>query len=122
MESGLLIVDDENANLAMLSRILCSEYALYAAKSGEAALRLAACKKPDLILLDIVMPDMSGFEVIKILKENPATRHIPVIFITGLEEIEKEKGFALGAADYIVKPFTSQTVRERVKTYVGKRR
>ncbi|AEF80360.1 ATP-binding response regulator [Leadbettera azotonutricia] len=114
---SILVVDDENANLLVLNQILSSEYSVYTAKSGEQALRLAAENKPELILLDIIMPDMNGFEVLTKLKESPQTANIPVIFITGLDNAnDEEKGFELGAADYITKPFKSVVVMARVKT------
>jgi diguanylate cyclase (GGDEF)-like protein len=116
---SILIVDDESANLAVLNTILHSEYAISTAKSGTAALRLAQDKRPDLILLDIMMPDMDGFAVLKDLKENPDTRVIPVIFITGLDsEADEAKGFAMGAVDYVKKPFKQELVKARVRTHI----
>lgn len=89
------------------------------AKSGSAALKRAQSQKPDLILLDIMMPDMDGFEVLTELKSCDDTRHIPVIFITGLARVEdEEKGFLLGAVDYIVKPFKNSIVKARVRTHL----
>jgi CheY-like chemotaxis protein len=116
-KQSLLVVDDETANLAVLNQILSGEYSVYTAKSGEQALRLVAGKRPDLILLDIIMPGMDGFEVLTRLKESPATSSIPVIFITGLAGSgDKEKSFFLGAADYITKPFKPAMVKARVNT------
>jgi diguanylate cyclase (GGDEF)-like protein len=116
---SILIVDDESANLAVLNTILHTEYAISTAKSGEAALKHTADKKPDLILLDIMMPGMDGFEVLKRLKEEPDTRKIPVIFITGLEnEDDETKGFAMGAVDYIKKPFKQELVKARIRTHI----
>ncbi len=113
----ILIVDDEKANLLALNAILSPDYAVAFAKSGGEALRLAAEIKPDLILLDIIMPDISGFETLERLKESAETMFIPVIFITGLDsEHDEEKGFTLGAVDYIKKPFKSIIVKARVNT------
>lgn len=116
---SILIVDDERSNLDVLTFILKSQYGVQVAKSGEAALKRAREQKPDLILLDIMMPDMDGFEVLAELKSSDDTRHIPVIFITGLARVEdEEKGFLLGAVDYIVKPFNTSIVKARVRTHM----
>jgi diguanylate cyclase (GGDEF)-like protein len=115
----LLIVDDEKSNLAVLNKILSPEYTVLIAKSGEEALRRAEEDNPDLVLLDIVMPGMNGFEVITKLKSSDETNKIPVIFITGLSgEIDEERGFFLGAADYITKPFRNAIVLARVRTHI----
>lgn len=112
----VLIVDDERSNILALNHILKPEYATFAAINGEAALEIAKNTSPDLILLDVIMPDISGFEVLTKLKHDDLTRKIPVIFITSLDSIEdEEKGFAFGAVDYITKPFHSAIVRARVK-------
>ncbi|MDR1573184.1 MAG: diguanylate cyclase [Clostridiales Family XIII bacterium] len=116
---GILAVDDERMNLAVLDKILSPEYKVCTASSGKEALASAAEAPPDLILLDIVMPDMSGFDVLTRLKESPLTRNIPVIFITGLrDEEDEERGFALGAVDYITKPFKNTIVLARVRTHI----
>ncbi len=116
---SILIVDDEKSNINVLNHILKADYTLYIAKSGQAALKRAAEDKPDLILLDIIMPDMSGFEVLRQLKSSDFTREVPVIFITGLTSVEdEEKGFILGAVDYITKPFNNAIVKARVKTHI----
>lgn len=115
----ILLVDDEVANLEVLNQILREEYQISVATSGTAGLKRAMSQKPDLILLDVIMPGMTGFEVLKELKNNDETRDIPVIFITGLtNEHEEEMGFLLGAVDYIFKPFRSSGVRMRVKTHL----
>ncbi len=115
----ILIVDDEKSNLNVLSRILNDDYKLLLSKSGSAALKMAMEKKPDLILLDIIMPDMSGFDVLIALKNVDSTQSIPVIFITGLDSARDEaKGFLLGAVDYITKPFDNMVVKARVNTHV----
>lgn len=123
----ILIVDDERSNLEVLSHILKpgdadpihSNYMLTVTKSGQSALTKVLNDKPDLILLDIIMPDMSGFDVLTVLQCSDITRSIPVIIITGLSSIEEEeKGFAMGAVDYITKPFHSSIVRARVRTHL----
>ncbi|GHS90105.1 hypothetical protein AGMMS49957_15050 [Synergistales bacterium] len=116
---SILIADDESANLAVLSEILKNDYKVIVAKTGGAAIKRVADDKPDLILLDILMPDMSGFEVLKKLKESNESKNIPVIFITGLSNPEnEEKGLKLGAADYITKPFNNAIVIARVGTHI----
>lgn len=116
---SILVVDDEKANLVVLNQILSLEYAVYMAKSGVQALQLVTRNRPDLILLDILMPDMDGFEVLAKLKESSTTREIPVIVITGLNNPEdEEKCFTLGANDYITKPFKPVVIRARVNTQI----
>ena len=115
-KNAILIVDDETSNIAGLTRILRPEYTVCAAKNGAAALEAAEKFLPDVILLDIIMPEMDGYAVIAALKRSEKTRHIPVIFITGLKGVEdEEKGLALGAADYIPKPFRPATIKLRVQ-------
>jgi diguanylate cyclase (GGDEF)-like protein len=116
---SILVVDDEKANLLVLHTILSPEYTIFTAKSGEEALSRVAEDPPDLILLDIVLPGINGFEVLKRLKESPDTRGIPVIIITGLHSDEnEEKGLLLGAVDYITKPFKNAIIMARVKTHI----
>ena len=116
----VLIVDDEPANLKVMREILCDQYRLSFAKSGEAALTLLEKELPKLILLDIMMPDMNGFEVCEHVKRNPKTAHIPIIFVTALgDESDEYKGFELGAVDYITKPISPAIVRARVKTHLS---
>jgi PleD family two-component response regulator len=117
----ILIVDDESANLTLLRHILAEEpdYAIFAATSGEEALKLVANNPPDLILLDIILPGISGFEVLRALKDDPATKEIPVIIITGIDDaVSEEEGLLLGAVDYVTKPFRSTLVKARVKTQI----
>jgi len=117
---AVLIVDDEPSSLKVLDKILSEDYEIYMAKSGGEGLELAASEKPDLILLDVMMGDMSGYEVLKQLKDNPEIALTPVIFITGLSTAEdEEKGLILGAADYITKPFLDVLVKARVKTQIN---
>ena len=115
-KNSILIVDDEPLNLSALSHILSSEYTIYIEKDGQGCIDAANELKPDLILLDVMMPAMTGFEAIAVLKKDEATRNIPVVFVTGLGNAQdEEKGFCLGAADYIHKPFSSAIVKLRVR-------
>lgn len=116
----ILIVDDEPANLKVMREVLSKEYSLSFAKSGEAALALVQKELPKLILLDIMMPDMSGLTLCEKLKANAITAHIPIIFVTALNDEKDEfKGFELGAVDYITKPISPAIVRARVKTHLS---
>ena len=116
----LLLVDDEPLNLQVLRQILQDEYRLLFAKDGMKALELAEREVPDLILLDVMMPSMSGHEVCKKLKQNVLTTHIPVIFVTALsEEVDEAQGFDAGAVDYITKPVSPLVVRARIKTHLA---
>jgi class 3 adenylate cyclase/CheY-like chemotaxis protein len=117
----ILIVDDTPANLSLLSDVLKSDYRTKAAVSGEKALKLALSgTPPDLILLDIMMPGMDGYDVCRRLKASPATRSIPVIFVTAMNEVEDEtRGLELGAVDYITKPISAPIVKARVRTQLA---
>lgn len=116
---NVLIVDDEKSNLKILSEILKQEANILIAKNGVQALTKARELEPTLILLDVVMPEMDGFDVITALKADDKTHGIPVIFITGLSDVEhEEKGFTLGACDYIQKPFHASIVKARVKLHL----
>jgi diguanylate cyclase (GGDEF)-like protein len=118
-KNKVLVIDDEKSNLLVLHTILSPVYTVFTAKSGEEGLLRVEDDKPDLILLDIIMPGLDGFEVLRRLKNSPDTRHIPVIIITGLDnEVNEEKGFLLGAVDYITKPFKNSIVMARVKTHI----
>jgi len=118
-EFTILITDDEKMNVEILGGILSPMYNLLISRNGARALELAKAHSPDLILLDVLMPDMTGFEVIAKLKESDATNKIPVIFITGLTSAEdEERGFFLGAVDYITKPFNKSIVKARVNTHI----
>lgn len=115
----VLIVDDEKFNVNILNDILSAKYTTYIAMDGQTALEMAQEIVPDIILLDIVMPSMSGFEVIASLKSSDITRHIPVVFITGRDSVEDEEtGFFLGAVDYITKPFHNSIVVARVRNHL----
>ena len=118
-KNSVLVVDDEKANILMLTYILGPHYTVYAAKNGRDAIEAANEYLPDVILLDIVMPGMDGYEVFSILKKGEKTKGTPVIFITGLNDSkEEEKGLSAGAADYIGKPFNPSVVKLRVKNQI----
>jgi putative two-component system response regulator len=114
----ILIVDDTPENLTVLAELLQPEYRVLAANSGARALKLAAAEpKPDLILLDVMMPDMDGYEVFGHLRSNSRTRDIPVVFVTAMNAAEDEEyGLELGAVDYIAKPLRPRVVLARVHT------
>jgi putative two-component system response regulator len=115
----ILLVDDSKTNLDVLVEILKDDYRLAVAKNGERALELAGRLAPELILLDIMMPGMDGYEVLRRLKERPETAEIPVIFISALTDAEdKAKGFSRGAVDYLIKPFDVVEVLARIKTHM----
>ncbi|WP_440905654.1 HD domain-containing phosphohydrolase [Catenovulum sp. SX2] len=116
----ILIVDDEPTNLRVLKGILQQDYQLTFAKSGEDALQIVTDKKPNLILLDIMMPNMSGYDVCRKLKADTNTSSIPVIFVSALnDELDEALGFELGAVDYITKPVSPALVKARVKTHLS---
>ncbi|MEC7816118.1 MAG: HD domain-containing phosphohydrolase [Pseudomonadota bacterium] len=116
----LLLVDDEATNLQVLRNILSDHYRLLFAKDGERALALAREHRPDLILLDVMMPGLSGHSVCKTLKADPDTRAIPVIFVTALSDPDDEAhGLELGAVDYITKPVSPAIVRARVRNHLS---
>lgn len=116
----IMMVDDVPENLELLQSILSSDYSLESFSDSLKALDHAfATPPPDLVLLDIVMPELDGFEFCRLLKAAPAYADIPVIFITALDDaIDEQKGLSLGAADYIRKPFSAPVVIARVKTHV----
>ncbi|RVU33585.1 response regulator [Rheinheimera riviphila] len=116
----LLLVDDEPTNLRVLRTVLQDQYRLLFAKSGEEALQLIAQEQPDLVLLDVMMPGLTGFDVCTRLKADATTKAIPVIFVTALkDEIDEARGFAVGAVDYITKPISPAVVKARVKTHLS---
>ncbi len=117
----VLLVDDVSANLAVLNAALEPEgYEILAASNGAAALAIATKAQPGLILLDVMMPDMDGFETCRRLKEQESTKEIPVIFITARDEMDNiVAGFRSGAVDYIIKPFQTEEVLSRVATHLG---
>ena len=117
----ILVVDDTPGNIDVLSGILRPAYKVKAALNGERALKIAAADpRPDLILLDIMMPDMDGYEVCQRLKADPVTAKIPVIFVTAKTEVaDEQRGFELGAVDYIAKPVSPPLVQARVRTHLA---
>jgi diguanylate cyclase (GGDEF)-like protein len=118
-KNSLLIVDDEEINLKVLIHILGSDYIIYTATNGANALAKAREHKPDLVLLDILMPEMDGYETLAELRKNEDTQDIPVIFITGLDTIEdEERGLSHNAVDYISKPFGAPIVKLRVRNQI----
>ncbi|PMY44279.1 MULTISPECIES: response regulator [Pseudomonas] len=118
----LLAIDDDPQSLIVLSKTLTTEYEVLLAKNSERGLALARSASPDLIILDILMPEMDGFQVLSELKSHPATAAIPVIFLTSRSSVEDERlGLLLGAADYIAKPISPPVVLARVATQLGYR-
>ena len=117
LNHSILVVDDIADNIQILIGLLSPEYRVLAATSGMKALSLAQkSPQPEMILLDIMMPEMDGFEVCRRLKSDPTTKHIPIIFVTAkTEEVDESLGFELGAVDYITKPYNPAIVKTRVK-------
>ena len=120
-KATILVVDDTPENLALLNSLLKDDYKVKIVNGGEKALKIAGSDSPpDLILLDIMMPGMDGYEVCRRLKREPKTMNIPVIFLTARSEAEDEKkGLELGAADYITKPISPSIVMARVKNHLA---
>ncbi len=115
----VLVVDDAISNIKMLGEILRQECNVIFATNGKNALAQAQKMRPDLILLDVIMPDMDGYEVCRLLKENSYTDHIPIIFVTALDNIQdEEKGLELGAIDYIAKPFHPPIIKMRIRNHL----
>ena len=117
----VLIVDDDPTNIHLLRHMLRKHYKVKAATSGQKGLEIARTEpRPDIILLDIMMPGIDGYEVCRQLKADSGTTQIPVIFITGKSEIEDEQqGFEIGAVDYIIKPFVPEIVETRVQRHLA---
>ena len=119
-KATILAVDDTPENLDVVKGLLGDDYIVKAATSGAMALKIVEKQMPDLVLLDIMMPGMSGYEVCEQLKANPDTRDIPVIFLTAMEQTTDEaQGFELGAADYITKPVNPPILKARVRTHLA---
>lgn len=115
----ILTVDDTPANIDVVKGVLSESYIIQAAVSGKIALKIVEKKKPDLILLDVMMPDMDGYEVCRRLKSEETTRDIPIIFLTGKADKEDEtKGLEMGAVDYITKPINPSILKERVTSHL----
>jgi putative two-component system response regulator len=115
----ILAVDDTLANIDVVKGVLAQDYLVQAALSGKMALKIIEKQKPDLILLDIMMPEMDGYEVCEILKSQAETKDIPIVFLTAKsQEDDEAKGLALGAVDYITKPISPPILKERVKNHL----
>lgn len=115
----VLAIDDVPANLKLLGQILGDQYRFLCTTNGVAGLEIAEAQRPDLILLDVVMPDLDGYEICRLLKANPITERIPVIFLTSLKEEEDEtRGLEIGAIDYVTKPFSPPIIRARVRNHL----
>lgn len=118
-QSTILIVDDMTTNILILSDLLKDDYSIKVAKTGAKAIEIANTQDIDLILLDIEMPQLNGYEVCKILKESQKTKNIPIIFVTAKNsEADEEVGLNLGAIDYITKPFSKTIVKLRIKNHI----
>jgi putative two-component system response regulator len=116
---SVLVVDDTEINLDILTAALDKDYKVIVASDGKSALDIIEDKTPDLVLLDILMPDIDGYEVCRRLKRDSNTCDIPIMFITGMNQVQsKTRGFELGAVDYITKPFDINEVKARVKTHL----
>jgi len=114
-KNSILIVEDSELNIAVLTDILSEKYELHVAKDGYSGIEIAKAELPDLILLDIVLPRMDGYEVIKVLRDTWETKDIPIVFVTALNNVDDErKGLLMGADDYINKPFDPLIVKLRV--------
>lgn len=118
-KSEVLIVDDESVNLVLISELLTESYTIHQANDGSQALQLLTKIKPDLILLDIMMPGIDGYEVCQRIQSNPLTKNIPIIFLTAKTEYSDiVKGFECGGVDYITKPFNMEELSARVSTHI----
>jgi len=117
----ILVVDDNNINVKLLGRTLTNNnFNVISAWSGKEAIEVSNEEKPDLILLDVLMPEMDGYETCKILKESDETKHIPIIFLSAKNEtVDKAKGLALGAADYLTKPFDPVEIVARINSHIA---
>jgi diguanylate cyclase (GGDEF)-like protein len=120
MKEKILIVDDMDVNLKFLNILLRDRYQVLASNTSKKAIELAQSEQPDLILLDIIMPDdIDGFEICEILKNDPKTKHIPVIFITSrVDEESIVRGYEVGAVDYITKPYKKMELMAKIKTHL----
>lgn len=116
---SVVVIDDSYFNIRILEDILSDDYRIYSATNGEDGIELVKRLKPSIVLVDIIMPGMDGFQVIQEMKKDPVISEIPVIFLTGLsDEDNEELGFRLGAVDYIIRPLRAGIVRARVKTHI----
>jgi len=116
----VLAVDDSEYNINIIVKVLEQDYKIVTTQSAEAAIKMADSTPPDIILLDVMMPEMDGYEVCTHLKGNPKTKDIPVIFLSAMDEVQnRKKGFQLGAVDYITKPFDLLELQAKVKTHLS---
>lgn len=123
MAYKVLVVDDESSNLHVMRTILQEHYTLVFAKNGERAIELTLKQRPDLILLDIMMPGMNGYEVCKRLKNEPSVQHIPIVIVSALDEYKSEvEGLKVGASDFLIKPVSAELVKSRVANLLGEAR
>jgi putative two-component system response regulator len=119
-EKTILIVDDVPDNISILGGILRDHYKIKPAPSGEVAMKIVTTQPPDLVLLDIMMPGKDGYEVLKEMKSNDATRDIPVVFVSAKsEQVDEDKGMELGAEGYLAKPVDPDLVLTMVKDILG---
>jgi len=116
----ILVIDDEKINIMALANILKPQYEIIIAKNGASGIKAAEKHLPDIILLDIIMPEMDGYDVLAKLKRIEEVKNIPVIFISGLmdADLDKEKNLLLGAVDYISKPFDKSVVKDKIDSYL----
>lgn len=123
-QDTILVVDDQPANLKVLMQVLQdADFHILVANSGNRALQLVSRQLPDIILLDVMMSGLDGFETCRLLKQNPATTNIPVIFMTALNSLDDElHGFDAGGVDYVTKPFHQQKVLARIRAHLTIRR
>ena len=121
MPQSILIVDDEpNIVLSLEYLMKKANYDVRVARDGQEALRAVAERKPDLVLLDVMLPKLDGFSVCQTIRDNPEWKDVRIIILTARgRDIEREKGLALGADDYITKPFSTRDVVERIRQYLG---
>lgn len=116
----ILIVDDMPSNIELLYAILGSEYRILFASSGQEGLQMAIKNVPDLLLLDVMMPDMDGYELCEKLKKHPLTMAIPIIFLTVLDhEDDEERGLEAGAIDYIAKPYNVANIKVKIRNHIA---
>jgi len=119
MNSTIMIVDDMKLNIDILAESMSGDYTIIPATSGESAMKMLLRKKPDIVLLDVFMPHINGFDVLKFMKEHDELANIPVIFVTGERDSDvEEKGLALGAVDYVKKPYNPNVVRVKVQNHL----
>ncbi len=113
----ILVVDDQPVNIQIIHQMLNADYQIFMATSGAQAITLCQNNPPDLILLDVVMPDLDGFATCRLLKQQPELAHIPVIFVSGMQSQEDETlCWEAGGADFVIKPVHAVTLKQRIKT------